>query len=205
MTPPVVVASRNAGKVRELARLLGTAFDLRPLPDGVPLPDETGSTFAQNARLKAETVFAGLGGEVAVLADDSGLEVDALGGRPGVLSARYAGEQATDQENVARLLDELGGAEDRSARFVCALVLVLPDCARPAGAASLVEVRGETSGAIQRGPRGSGGFGYDPVFRPRGWERTLAEAQPEAKDRVSHRGAAVRALLDALASAGISV
>lgn len=213
-----MLATGNAGKVREFNRLLGGAFEVRPLPAGVGLPPETGDTFAANARLKAESVFHALGGDQAVLADDSGLEVAALGGRPGIFSARFAGEGVSDADNVAKLLGELCKASDRSARFVCALCLVAPAAADgadagaspgrqadPAGGAAaappwrLTEVAGVTNGSITVGPRGDDGFGYDPVFQPEGWDFTLAEASPEDKDSVSHRGAAARALLDCLA------
>lgn len=232
----VVLASRNRGKAREFARLLGTSFQLKTLPAGFTVPEETGLSFAENARLKALALFEKLAGEQAVLADDSGLEVTALGGRPGVRSARFAGEGASDADNVAKLLTELRGVRDRRARFVCALCLVVPDAAfgteagkaglglarvgeaEPGlagggelarssgeariGAPRLFEVTGVTEGTIVEEPRGSEGFGYDPVFRPRGWAVTLAEATPQDKDRVSHRGAAARALLEELGRAG---
>jgi non-canonical purine NTP pyrophosphatase (RdgB/HAM1 family) len=206
---PVVLATGNAGKVREFNRLLAGAFDVLSLPSGVALPAETGRTFAANARLKAQAVFETLGGVRAVLADDSGLEVSALGGMPGIYSARFAGERATDTENVAKLLAEIDGASDRSAQFVCALCLVVPEDAA-AGARSdeavcacrFLDVEGVTKGTVTLAPRGLDGFGYDPVFQPIGWEVTLAEASPEDKDRVSHRGAAARALLDCLGRRG---
>ena len=159
-----------------------------PFPPAFELPAETGTTFAENARLKACAVFDALGGRMAVLADDSGLEVDALSGGPGVLSARYAGGHAGDRANVAKLLVDLDGVDDRRARFVCVLVILLPG-GREARA------RGTLEGEVTLGPRGGGGFGYDPVFRPLGWEMTLAEASGEEKDAVSHRGDAVRRLL----------
>jgi non-canonical purine NTP pyrophosphatase (RdgB/HAM1 family) len=186
-----VLATGNAGKVREFNRLLAGAFEVRPLPAGVGLPPETGDTFATNARLKAQSVFDALGRHQAVLADDSGLEVAALGGRPGIFSARFAGEEASDADNVAKLLQELSTAPDRGARFVCALCLIVP----PSG---MVEVEGMSKGSITLSPRGEDGFGYDPVFQPEGWALTLAEASPEDKDSVSHRGAAARALVDHL-------
>lgn len=197
----VVLATRNAGKVREFDRLLGGAFVVLPLRPGVALPPETGATFAANARLKAQAVFQALGGAQAVLADDSGLEVTALGGKPGIYSARFAGEHATDAENVAKLLADLDGAADRSARFVCALCLAVPDEGVPGapGGPTLcrfLEVEGVSEGAIVGAPRGLDGFGYDPVFQPARWQVTLAEASPDDKDRVSHRGAAARALLE---------
>ncbi len=209
MTTPlaVVLATGNRGKAREFGRLLGEAMVVDPLPPGVTLPEETGRTFAANARLKAESAYSALQGRTAVLADDSGLEVKALGGRPGVLSARFAGPGASDELNVAKLLGELAGSDDRGARFVCCLCLVLPG--RPVeGSAALdgaerIEVVGETEGTISIAPRGEDGFGYDPVFQPHGWRFTLAEATPEDKDRVSHRGAAARALLYALEERGV--
>jgi non-canonical purine NTP pyrophosphatase (RdgB/HAM1 family) len=201
---PVVLATGNAGKVREFARLFADAFAAQPLPQGVELPSETGESFAANARLKADHVFGALGGMQAVLADDSGLEVAALGGRPGIFSARYAGERAGDADNVAKLLAELESSPDRSARFVCALCLVLPvdSAIGSRDRCTVVEVEGVTRGSITRAPRGVDGFGYDPVFQPDGWELTLAEASPQAKDGVSHRGAAARALLECLGQLG---
>lgn len=205
---PVVLATGNAGKVREFNRLLAGAFEVRPLPPEIQLPPETGTTFAANARIKAEAVFRGLDGAQAVLADDSGLEVTALAGRPGIFSARFAGPGASDADNVAKLLAELPGTSDRSARFVCALCLVMPGRPPDAGAdpggdpSALVEVLGITEGTITLAPRGWDGFGYDPVFQPAGWDLTLAEASPADKDRVSHRGAAVRALLACLSGRG---
>lgn len=202
MTPTqtVILASRNRGKAREFERLLRGSFCVRPLPSEVGLPEETGRTFADNARLKAEAVFAAMGGQAAVLADDSGLEVKALDGRPGVFSARYAGGTASDEDNVAKLLTDLAGRTDREARFVCALCLLLPG-GEDAGAGSFhrIEVEGFSDGIIVTAPRGADGFGYDPVFQPVGWTVTLAEADPRDKDLVSHRGAAARALLRRLA------
>ena len=195
--PPVIVlATANPGKAREFARLLGGAVEVRPLPPSVSLPEETGRTFAENARLKATWAHRALGGEQAVLADDSGLEVAALDGRPGLLSARFAGPVATDDQNVAKLLGELQGKGDRRARFVCRLCLVLRN-------GSLIEEVGVTNGIITESPRGVDGFGYDPVFVPEGWTCTLAEAPPEQKDQVSHRGAAARALLHELQLRGV--
>ena len=197
----VILATGNPGKVREFDRLLAAVFEVLPLPQGLALPAETGLTFAENARLKALAVFDALGGTLAVLADDSGLEVTALGARPGIYSARFAGEDATDAQNVAKLLGELESAVDRTARFVCALCLTMPAVATEV-AGRLIEVEGITEGTIVSEPRGLDGFGYDPVFLPEGWELTLAEASPGDKDGVSHRGAAARALLDLVARLG---
>ena len=201
MTAPIVVvlATGNAGKTRELAGLLGDTFAVQPMPGSIALPAETGRTFAANARLKAEAVFAALGRRYPVLADDSGLEVAALEGCPGVLSARYAGEGASDAENVEKLLLELTGRQDRKARFVCALCLVLPDDQAIPSDCRLIEVEGVLDGVITVAPRGTGGFGYDPVFQPDGWEVTLAQGSPASKDLISHRGSAARALVARLA------
>ncbi|MBU2603886.1 MAG: non-canonical purine NTP pyrophosphatase [Actinobacteria bacterium] len=195
----LVVATANPGKTREFGRLLGSRFSVEPLPSGVVLPEETGVTFAENARLKAYGAFDALGGAVAVLADDSGIEVAALGGLPGVRSARFAGEDASDEANVALLLERLGACTDREARFVCALALVLPG---PPSSGGLREAQGLLPGSVTHHPRGLDGFGYDPVFVPNGWDITLAEAGPESKDQISHRGRAVSTLLEALRQEG---
>lgn len=191
----LVAATRNRGKAEEFGRLLGGGFVLEPLPESVPLPEETGSTFVENATLKARAVFAALAEETAVLADDSGLIALALGDRPGVRSARYAGPSADDAQNVARLLEDLLGIDDRRARFVCALVLVLPG-------AGLVAVEGSLRGTITTEPRGRLGFGYDPVFVPEGWTHTLAEVPGATKDTVSHRARAVARVLEVLRERG---
>jgi XTP/dITP diphosphohydrolase len=183
-----VLASSNRHKVRELETLL-PGWTLEPL-DRDDYPPETGATYYENAALKAR-----FGREVTedrpwVLAEDSGLEVAALGGRPGVLSARYAPEGAPA---IDKLLGELGGVEDRRARDVSELVLVDPDGRELRGT-------GVLDGAIAREPRGSEGFGYDPVFIPDGAERTVAELGDEWKAANSHRARAAHALLAALAS-----
>lgn len=192
----VVLASRNRGKVRELASLLDEPrIELVSLDDVAPADfdvEETGSTFEDNARLKAEAV-AKLSG-LPALADDSGLEVDALGGRPGVLSKRYASEHASDAENNAHLLHELAGvvAERRSARFVCVLVLVEP---RGSDASTRIEVRGTCEGTVSDAARGSSGFGYDPLFIPNALDgRTFGEVSAEEKNALSHRAAAAHLL-----------
>lgn len=190
----IVMASRNQHKVRELARVLAP-HALEPLPDSVPLPPEDGATFTDNALLKARAVAAATGG--AALADDSGIVVEALGGAPGVRSARFAGEDATDGQNLAKLLSELRGAEDRRAAYVCVLALVEAD-----GSERLFE--GRCEGRLAEAPRGTGGFGYDPAFVPDdlvGPERTMAELEPAEKDAISHRGRAARALAAALGAA----
>jgi XTP/dITP diphosphohydrolase len=202
--PSVILATRNLGKAREFGRLLEGVFDLRTVPAEITLPEETGETFAENARLKAAAVFAAVGGKTGVLADDSGLEVTALEDGPGVQSARYAGENACDEENVQKLLAKLAERDDRDARFVCALSLVLPPMRLEDGETPRVfAAEGLLEGTITRSPRGDDGFGYDPVFEPLGWTETLAEADPAEKDRVSHRGAAARALLARLKKDGV--
>jgi len=186
-----VFASGNAGKRREVASILADC-EIRSLAEhpGVVFPEE-GDDYAVNARVKAETVLAATG--IASLADDSGLEVDALDGRPGVHSARYGGPGLDDRGRLEALLRELAPHPDPlTARFVCWAA-----CARP-GLPTRV-VRGACEGRLLRAPRGAGGFGYDPIFVPVGFERTLAELGPAEKDRLSHRGEAFRALAALLA------
>lgn len=175
----LVIASGNAGKVREFGHLLaGLGLQIRPQPKGLEV-DETGDTFAENARLKASAVARASG--CWVLADDSGLSVSALGGAPGVHSARYA---PSDPERIARLLRELDGASDRSARFTAALAV-----ADPSGTIRL-EVEGICPGEILEEQRGTGGFGYDPVFFVPEAGRTYAEMDKALKGRIGHRGQA---------------
>ena len=185
----LVLASGNAHKRAEIAAILaGLDVDLVPMTDlGLEGPEETGATFRDNALLKARAVVVATG-EPAI-ADDSGLEVDALGGAPGVRSARYAGEGATDADNNARLVAALRDVpeEHRTARFVCAAALVARDGREWV-------VRGTMEGRIVGAPRGEHGFGYDPYFVSVGEQRTNAELSPEEKDARSHRGAAFRAL-----------
>src|SRR4051812_23572129 len=184
----LVLSTRNAHKLREFQPLM-EPHRVVPLPDEVELPPETGATFAANAMTKARAA-AEATGRVAI-ADDSGIAAAALGGRPGVYSARYAGEHASDEENLQKLLDEVPDDGDRRVAYVCALAYV-----EPGGASHLVE--GRCEGTLAHEPRGDGGFGYDPAFIPsdRDDGRTMAELAPEAKDAISHRGRAARALLD---------
>jgi XTP/dITP diphosphohydrolase len=188
----LVVATRNSHKLRELAEIL-TGIELVPLPAGVDLPPEHGETFAENALAKARAARAATG--EAAIADDSGIEARALGGRPGVRSARYAGEHATDEENLALLLHELDGAADRHVAYVCVVAYV-----GEAGTEAVFE--GRCEGELAPEPRGSGGFGYDPAFVPDdtgpGDQRTMAELSPDEKHAISHRGRAARALAAAL-------
>jgi XTP/dITP diphosphohydrolase len=188
--PPrrLVVATRNEHKLRELGEIL-TGVELVPLPDSVELPPEEGETFADNALAKARAARAATG--EAAVADDSGIEAAALDGRPGVLSARFAGPNASDEQNLALLISELEGAEDRSVAYVCALAYV------GAGGEELV-VEGRCEGRLISEPRGAGGFGYDPAFVPADTpaddQRTMAELSPPEKNAISHRGRAARAL-----------
>lgn len=184
----LVLASRNDHKLREFRALIGP-HELVPLPDEVELPPETGETFAENALGKARAAALATG--VPAIADDSGIEARALGGAPGVRSARFAGERATDEENLAKLLRDVPDSGDRHVAYVCALAYV-----EPGGAEHVVEGRSE--GTLAHDPRGTGGFGYDPAFLPadRPDGRTMAELSPEEKDAISHRGRAARALVD---------
>ena len=195
----VVLATHNAGKLRELSQMLAPhGFRVLPVSDfAAEAPPETASTFVENALIKARAAAQASGH--GAIADDSGLEVDALGGAPGVHSARYAGPQAGDADNVARLLSALGDAPvaSRSARFRCAAVFL----AHPEHPAPLV-CQAHWEGSILEQPRGDGGFGYDPVFLDRASGLSAAELPAEHKNRVSHRGQAVRALVAALAAGG---
>ena len=182
------MATRNEHKLMELRALLPD-HELVPLAAAVEVPPEVGATFAENARVKARAA-ARATGEPAI-ADDSGIEAAALGGRPGVRSARFAGEHASDAENLARLLREVPLAGDRRVAYVCALAYAEPD-----GPEELFE--GTCSGTLAPEPRGSGGFGYDPAFVPDDVPggRTMAELDPAEKDAVSHRGRAARMLAE---------
>lgn len=192
----LVLATSSVHKVRELATLLAP-HTLVGLPPGVELPPETGETFAENAALKALTAARATGRPS--LADDSGIEAAALDGRPGVRSARFAGEHATDEENLAKLLREVPADGDRRVAYVCALALVLPGPTRapsPGQVPDPIGFEARCEGTLVDPPRGSGGFGYDPAFAPVDDRdgRTMAEFSPEEKDAISHRGRAARAL-----------
>ena len=188
----VVLASSNVGKLRELASLLAPlGFDLIAQNTlGVETPPETGATFADNALLKARHAAAAT--RLPALADDSGIEVDALEGRPGIYSARYAGEGASDQDNLRKMLGELRDvpAEKRTARYQCVIAFV-----SMAADPMPILVSGTWDGSLICEPRGLGGFGYDPIFIPRGFDRTAAELEPAEKNSLSHRGQALRALV----------
>jgi XTP/dITP diphosphohydrolase len=221
---PVVLATGNTDKAREIVEILvehsdapvvawalteGTqtfgylldspegiaeTVEKTPAPAGAPDMEETGATLEENARIKADTLAGALG--VLAISDDTGLEVDALDGAPGVYSARYAGEDASYTENVEKLLGALGARDDRTARFATVAMARWPDGRE-------IAVRGEVEGRIAAGPRGSTGFGYDPVFVPsEGDGRTFAEMSPAEKHALSHRGRAFRALAAALSRPG---
>jgi XTP/dITP diphosphohydrolase len=197
--PPVFIATSSAGKLRDFAAAAGE-LQVQPLPgfDSLPSAIEDGATFEENARKKAEH-YSRLAPGRLVLADDSGLEVEALGGSPGVRSARYAAEESpaldsglpVDQANNARLLRELQDVpeEGRAARFVCVIAVARDG-------RTLAASRGEAAGVIARAPRGGGGFGYDPLFYFPRLEKTFAELTPQEKAAVSHRGAAFRRFLE---------
>jgi XTP/dITP diphosphohydrolase len=188
----LVVSTRNEHKLRELREAL-PGLELEPLPESVELPPEDGETFAENALGKARAAHEATG--LPAIADDSGIAASALDGRPGVRSARYAGEDATDEENLQKLLDEVG-EEDRRVAYVCVIALV--------GDGAEQTFEGRCEGELVHEPRGDGGFGYDPAFLPDDTgpddERTMAELAPDEKHAISHRGKAARGLLTALLS-----
>jgi XTP/dITP diphosphohydrolase len=188
----VVVATRNEHKLRELSEILDQ-FDLLPLPEDVDLPPENAETFAENALDKARAARAATG--MPAIADDSGIAAWALDGRPGPRSARFAGPNATDEENLELLLTELADKQDRSVAYVCALAYV-----DERGDEKLVE--GRCEGTLAEAPRGTGGFGYDPAFIPADTgpddDRTMAELDPAEKHSISHRGRAARKLAEEL-------
>jgi XTP/dITP diphosphohydrolase len=191
----LVLATRNSHKVTELSRILGIPqiVGLSDFP-GVPDVAETGLTFADNALLKARAVAAATG--LPTVADDSGLCVDALNGMPGILSARWAGKHGEDAANLDLVLAQVTDVPDgaRGAQFVCVAALALPD-------GQVATATGVVHGSLIRARRGSGGFGYDPIFVPVGESRTTAEMTPQEKDAISHRGRAFRALAPVIAAA----
>ncbi|MGH3836272.1 MAG: RdgB/HAM1 family non-canonical purine NTP pyrophosphatase [Pseudonocardiaceae bacterium] len=198
----VLLATRNAKKLAELRRILAssaiTGLQVIGLDDVPPFPEtpETAATFEANALAKARDAAAATG--LPAVADDSGLEVDALNGMPGVLSARWAGRHGDDAANLQLVLDQLADvpAGRRGAAFVCAAALIVPGGAITSGIQTVV--REQWRGTLSRATRGSNGFGYDPIFVPDGDRRTSAELDPAEKDAVSHRGRALRALVPAL-------
>lgn len=197
----LLIATRNRGKVAEIKALLGAGalrnvevVTLVDLPN-VLEPREEGKTFRENARVKA--LHYAQAHKILCVADDSGLAVEALDGRPGVLSARYAGDGATDSDNNALLLDDLKPyRKPWRAAFVCAAAAALPQRV-------IAEAEGRIDGEIVPVPRGAGGFGYDPVFRVEGTAKTMAELSVEEKNRISHRGKAMRLLIEELRNSGV--
>ncbi len=189
----IVIASRNKGKIKEIKSFSSDFLKVEWLTfkdfKGFPDVEEEGNSFLENARLKARAISDFTG--VATLADDSGLEVDFLGGRPGVKSSRYAGENATDKQNRVKLLDEMKEAvkvSDRGARFICSMVLWEPE------EGPVFETRGECEGRIGFDEKGIGGFGYDCIFIPSGFRKTMAQLDRSEKNRISHRGKALKAV-----------
>lgn len=187
MVEPLVLATRNAHKVHEFDGLL-PGWTVEPLADEVVLPPETGTTFAENALVKARTAAAATG--KTAIADDSGISARALGGAPGVYSARYAGEAASDEDNLSKLMREVGVTDDPAVEYVCVIAFVSPD-----GEEKTFE--GRCGGILIDERRGDGGFGYDPAVVPGDYDdgRTMAELTQEEKDAISHRGRAARDLL----------
>ena len=201
VTSRVVLATRNAGKIAELSRILAAAgfadglAGLETFP-GAPDVAETGLTFADNALLKARAIAAYTG--LPAVADDSGLCVDTLHGMPGVFSARWSGKHGDDRANLELVLGQLADAAVRGAQFVCVAALVLPgaeDAERREWTTT-----GVLAGSLTRAPRGTNGFGYDPIFMPGGMSVTTAQLAPEEKDAISHRGRAFRALAPLIAA-----
>jgi XTP/dITP diphosphohydrolase len=198
----VVLATRNAGKIAELDRILaavGTGIDIVGLDEFPDAPDvpETGLTFADNALLKARAIAAYTG--LPAVADDSGLAVDALHGMPGVLSARWAGKHGDDHANLELLLGQLGDVHERGAAFICVAALVIPG-STAGGPGQELTTTGVLAGTLIRAPRGTNGFGYDPIFVPEGLTATTAELPPAEKDAISHRGRAFRSMAPLIAT-----
>jgi XTP/dITP diphosphohydrolase len=189
----IIIATQNEGKAKEFKTLFARynikAVSLLDLSEELPDIEETGSTFEENAALKSEGIAEIL--NIPVIADDSGLVVDALDGRPGIFSARYAGEPKDDKKNLEKVLDELEDVpkEDRSARFVCVLAVTIP------GEQTIFK-KGFCEGTIAYEEKGSHGFGYDPIFIPKGYNSTMAELGPEEKNKISHRKNAMIQLED---------
>ncbi|WP_100373682.1 XTP/dITP diphosphatase [Bacillus sp. FJAT-45037] len=191
MTKSIIIASKNKGKVREFEQMFESrGYIVKSLLDYDEIPDiaETGVTFEENAKIKAETL-ANILNEM-VIADDSGLVVDALDGRPGVYSARYAGEDKSDQANLKKVLEEMIDvpAEDRTARFVCMIAVAEPN-------QKTFSVQGACEGVITREPVGKNGFGYDPIMHIPSYNKTMAELNSTEKNKISHRARALEALM----------
>ncbi|SDK41638.1 XTP/dITP diphosphatase [Sediminibacillus albus] len=184
----MIIATKNKGKVQDFKELFSKygieIKSLLDLEESIPDIEETGDSFAENAAIKAETISKMF--SLPVLADDSGIEVDALDGRPGIYSARYAGEEKNDQANIAKLLNELSTVplDKRTARFVCVLAVARPG-------QSTIFKRGTCEGNIANEPHGNNGFGYDPVFYPKGSDKTMAQLSSQEKNTISHRKNAI--------------
>lgn len=194
--PELVLSTRNLHKAQEFGGLL-PGWDILPLPDEVELPPETGETFAENALVKAQAAADATG--MAAIADDSGIAARALDGKPGVYSARFAGADATDQENLDKLMSEVGATDDPAVEYVCVIAYVEP------GGKVQQTFEGRCAGSLIQEKRGDGGFGYDPAVVPDDYDddRTMAELSQEEKDAISHRGRAARSLLTWLDSLGV--
>lgn len=182
--PVLVIATRNAHKTQEIREMIGDRYKVLDVNDfpGLPAVEETGTTFLENATLKAVAISREVTG--LVLSDDSGLEVDSLGGAPGVWSSSFGGEEGNHPKNNARLMTEMAGKTDRAARFRCTMVLAR-------GGQVLADFSGTVEGRILEQPYGAGGFGYDPLFAPEGHDRSFAELGAEVKNALSHRGRAL--------------
>jgi len=193
MIDTIILATKNPGKIKEivpfLSRMVTTIMSLADLDERILIP-ETGKTFEDNAVMKAETIFKKTG--IITLADDSGLEVDALGGQPGVLSARFAGENASDVENNKLLLKCMQNIPDnqRQARFRCVMALAMPDGTKT--------FEGTVEGTIARSPAGTCGFGYDPIFIPDGYNETFGKLRSDSKLKISHRTRALEKVIESL-------
>ena len=201
--PRLLIATHNTHKTREFRALLGGAWEVEDLTahPQLPVPEENGLTFEENAGIKALAASVALGPEVLVVADDSGLEVDALAGRPGIFSARYAGPGAGDGGNLRKVLDELATADirgkARAARFRCVLVLAR-------GGEKLAAFHGAVEGIMANEPKGGGGFGYDPAFIPAGHCETFGQLPAEVKNGLSHRARALAGLMEFLAGTAVA-
>jgi len=191
--PLLIIATRNTHKTEEIRHVIGEHFEVRDVLSFPDLPEieETGSTFLENARLKALGISSRIDG--FVLADDSGLEVDALAGAPGVWSSSYGGEEGNHALNNARLVKEMAGQSNRSARFRCTLVLAK-------GGKEIAVFTGSVEGSIAHDLAGVGGFGYDPLFIPKSYSKTLAELGADVKSSLSHRAEAIRAFMASIES-----
>lgn len=187
----LIFATQNQNKVREIREMLGDKFDIKSLADVGHFEDieETGNTIEENSKIKADFVFEKFG--EACFADDSGLEIDTLEGRPGVLSARYAGPQKSDDENMSKVLKELQTTSDRGGQFKTVISLVLKD-------KKFIQFPGIIRGSIALEPKGSLGFGYDPIFIPEGYDLTFAQVPAKTKNKISHRAIAVQQLVSYL-------